>query len=412
MRRDRQEGNRLLKHLRAEAAHENEGDLMFGADLQNEPDQTEDPDQEVKLLREAVQELPKLKRDLEQAREEVDTLRKLNRDLQQLLCEKLFHHVRTITFDEPARVTANSSTSGCVSTRPKEPTSSTAPSALTGTSAANDRGKGESASTPAEATSKRAASLSQFAFSARATGTGAGLSRNVPPPAVPPPAVPPPAVAPPAVAPPAVPPPAVPPPAVPPPAVAPPAVPRSDETVPTPSGSALAASSSCTVSPAPTAGNVAATASASIGLGTGLKAPLLSKKKQTALGIPDDIDSTCGQVNEAGDVHLGHGVYIGHSTWVSLMSTPADSTFCKRLAVALWGPEVLAKRSLTGSASNKAVSKGNKTTFKALSPLKLAGMSSAFWTYLEEQNCPTEERFKRHKLLSRYLAQKCSDLRR
>ncbi|XP_077564692.1 uncharacterized protein LOC144180178 [Haemaphysalis longicornis] len=124
------------------------------------------------------------------------------------------------------------------------------------------------------------------------------------------------------------------------------------------------------------------------GLGTGLKAPLLSKKKQTALGIPDDIDSTCGQVNEAGDVHLGHGVYIGHSTWVSLMSTPADSTFCKRLAVALWGPDVLAKRSLTGSASNKAVSKGNKTTFKALSPLKLAGMSSAFWTYLEEQNCP------------------------
>ncbi|XP_077531174.1 uncharacterized protein LOC144143274 [Haemaphysalis longicornis] len=315
---------------------------MFGAYLQNEPDQTEDPDQEVKLLREAVQELPKLKRDLEQAREEVETLRKLNRDLQQLLCEKRFHH----------------------------------------------------------------------AFYARATGTGAGLSRNVSPPAVPPPAVPPPAVPPPAVAPPAVAPPAVPPPAVPPPAVPPPAVPRSDETVPTPSGSALAASSSCTVSPAPTAGNVAATASASIGLGTGLKAPLLSKKKQTALGIPDDIDSPCGQVNEAGDVHLGHGVYIGHSTWVSLMSTPADSTFCKRLAVALWGPEVLAKRSLTGSASNKAVSKGNKTTFKALSPLKLAGMSSAFWTYLEEQNCPTEERFKRHKLLSRYLAQKCSDLRR
>lgn len=67
MRRDKQEGNRSLKHLRAEAARENEEDLMYGADLQNdEPDQRgEDTDQEIKRLREAVREVPKLERDLQ-----------------------------------------------------------------------------------------------------------------------------------------------------------------------------------------------------------------------------------------------------------------------------------------------------------------------------------------------------------
>lgn len=67
MRRDKQEGNRSLKHLRAEAARENEEDLTYGADLQNdEPDQRgEDTDQEIKRLREAVREVPKLERDLQ-----------------------------------------------------------------------------------------------------------------------------------------------------------------------------------------------------------------------------------------------------------------------------------------------------------------------------------------------------------
>lgn len=94
MRRDKQEGNRSLKHLRAEAARENEEDLMYAANLQNdELDQRqEDTDQEIKRLRVAVREVPKLKRDLEQAREEVEMLRKLNSDLQQLLCEKIFRH--------------------------------------------------------------------------------------------------------------------------------------------------------------------------------------------------------------------------------------------------------------------------------------------------------------------------------
>lgn len=74
-------------------------------------------------------------------------------------------------------------------------------------------------------------------------------------------------------------------------------------------------------------------------------------------------------------VQLRHGVYISRSTWGSLMAIQGDSAFCKRLALAIWGPEVLAERSLTGTASNKAVSKGNKAVFQAVSPLKLAGMS-------------------------------------
>lgn len=57
------------------------------------------------------------------------------------------------------------------------------------------------------------------------------------------------------------------------------------------------------------------------------------------------------------------------------MAVPADTTFCKRLAVGLWGLEDLAKKSTTGSASNKVVSKGNKTVFPALTLLKVAGLS-------------------------------------
>lgn len=45
------------------------------------------------------------------------------------------------------------------------------------------------------------------------------------------------------------------------------------------------------------------------------------------------------------------------------------------LAVALWGPEDLAKKSLTGTASNKVVSKRNTTVFPAILILKVAGMS-------------------------------------
>ncbi|XP_064462020.1 BEN domain-containing protein 5-like isoform X2 [Ornithodoros turicata] len=115
---------------------------------------------------------------------------------------------------------------------------------------------------------------------------------------------------------------------------------------------------------------------------------------------------------EDGQVQLGEGIFVSSDTWTHLMQQPADAAFCKRLAVALWGNETLAQRSVTGKQSNKDVSKGKTAVYPQLSPVKVTCMSSAFWHYLLSKGCSTEEAPKRHKQLVRYLAQKCADLRR
>ncbi|XP_075532404.1 uncharacterized protein LOC142565764 [Dermacentor variabilis] len=124
------------------------------------------------------------------------------------------------------------------------------------------------------------------------------------------------------------------------------------------------------------------------------------------------IDPTVGTMNEAGEVHLGHGNYMDRDTWQRLLALPTDSAFCKQLAVRLWGSEILCQRSLTGSLSNRAISKGVTRVFPALSPVKVASMSDSFFHFLQVKKCPPEDIQKRHKCLRQYLAQKCADLRR
>ncbi|XP_064468636.1 BEN domain-containing protein 5-like [Ornithodoros turicata] len=117
-------------------------------------------------------------------------------------------------------------------------------------------------------------------------------------------------------------------------------------------------------------------------------------------------------LTEDGQVNLGPGVYLARETWGMLMDQPADAAFCKRLAVALWGNETLPKRSVTGRQFNKDISKGKTAVYPPLSPTKLTCMSSAFWYFLKQKGCSQQEAPKRHQQQPRYLAQKCSDLRR
>lgn len=74
-------------------------------------------------------------------------------------------------------------------------------------------------------------------------------------------------------------------------------------------------------------------------------------------------------------VHLGRGIYIDPGTWERLLLLPTDSAFCKQLAVRMWGNEVLKERTLTGTLSNKAISKGGLKVQKALSPVKVSALS-------------------------------------
>ncbi|XP_077485841.1 BEN domain-containing protein 5-like [Amblyomma americanum] len=128
-------------------------------------------------------------------------------------------------------------------------------------------------------------------------------------------------------------------------------------------------------------------------------------------GVPV-VGSGFGTPGEDGQVQLGNGVHVSADVWAALVMQTTDAAFCERLAVALWGVEVLAKRSVFGKQSNKDIAKGKTMVHRPLSPMKLVGMSSAFAHFLKEKGCPEEELGKRHKQLVRYLAQKCADLRR
>ncbi|XP_077485333.1 BEN domain-containing protein 5-like [Amblyomma americanum] len=131
-----------------------------------------------------------------------------------------------------------------------------------------------------------------------------------------------------------------------------------------------------------------------------------------AVGPTAQVDNTVGITNEAGEVHVGHGSYVPVAAWNRLLALGSDSTFCKQLAVCLWGNKILAQSSLTGTLSNNAISKGMTKIHPPLSPLKVASVSDSFRYYLMLKGCSAEELSKRHKKVVRYLAQKCCDLRR
>ncbi|XP_077512877.1 uncharacterized protein LOC144124082 [Amblyomma americanum] len=61
------------------------------------------------------------------------------------------------------------------------------------------------------------------------------------------------------------------------------------------------------------------------------------------------LDDTLGTTNEAGEVHVGHGSYVPVAAWNLLLALGSESTFCKQLAVCLWGNKTLAQSNLTGS---------------------------------------------------------------
>lgn len=74
-------------------------------------------------------------------------------------------------------------------------------------------------------------------------------------------------------------------------------------------------------------------------------------------------------------MHLGRGLFIDKATWDRLLLLPTDAAFCKQLAVRIWGNDVLKVRSLTGTLSNKAISKGGLKAHQALTPVKVAALS-------------------------------------
>lgn len=74
-------------------------------------------------------------------------------------------------------------------------------------------------------------------------------------------------------------------------------------------------------------------------------------------------------------VHLGHGFHIEEEVWERLVNLPTNSTFCKQLAVRMWGNDTLKDRTLTGTLSNQAIAKGTAKKHTPLTPIKVASLS-------------------------------------
>ncbi|XP_064465510.1 uncharacterized protein LOC135377135 isoform X2 [Ornithodoros turicata] len=113
-------------------------------------------------------------------------------------------------------------------------------------------------------------------------------------------------------------------------------------------------------------------------------------------------------------VDLGGGIKIPKDKWDILNRHEEEIKFVKELAVSIWGSEVLAERTFSGTLSNRAKAEGKTATFPALSPVKVQAMRSAYVNYLTSKKNLTDanEIKKKTSMMRVYVSQKISDLRR
>ncbi|XP_077547925.1 BEN domain-containing protein 5-like [Haemaphysalis longicornis] len=112
-------------------------------------------------------------------------------------------------------------------------------------------------------------------------------------------------------------------------------------------------------------------------------------------------------------VHLANGVLIKGDVYDHLMAVPKDSHFVKRSASAIWSTEVLARRSVTGTLSNRTLAEMKGVTPKRqLTPHKVEALKIFFRHYAEARGSDEEEIKKATKNIRMWLSQKTSELRR
>ncbi|XP_064456055.1 uncharacterized protein LOC135366961 [Ornithodoros turicata] len=117
---------------------------------------------------------------------------------------------------------------------------------------------------------------------------------------------------------------------------------------------------------------------------------------------------------ERGDVDIGNGTKIPKFKWDLIHAQDEETKFVKELAVAIWGSEVLAQRTFSGTLSNRARAEGKTQVFPALSPVKVQTLRGAFVNYLTSRKHVKDpgDLKKRTSLMRTYISQKISDLRR
>ncbi|XP_064462329.1 uncharacterized protein LOC135372796 [Ornithodoros turicata] len=128
----------------------------------------------------------------------------------------------------------------------------------------------------------------------------------------------------------------------------------------------------------------------------------LFSSRQGATGAFPPVMATVGS-----EVHLGHGIFIPHEKLEWMMKAATDSRFLRGITRALWSPEELKGRSVTGKPCQRSLKDGCNGK-RALTPRKLAALTNAFEVYVENNTCPkgtaaSERLRKKNRLLADYL---------
>lgn len=126
---------------------------------------------------------------------------------------------------------------------------------------------------------------------------------------------------------------------------------------------------------------------------------------------PSDVPTLLSQSHSDDKVHIGAGIFIKNSTWTWLKGAKTDSRFCKDLAVAVWGSEVLRTRSTEGRVCNRLKSTG-AVAKPPLSPDKYMAIKDTFKKWLCDRGVPEPEVVVRHKKIGQYISEKIMDLNR
>ncbi|XP_064197255.1 BEN domain-containing protein 5-like [Anguilla rostrata] len=113
-----------------------------------------------------------------------------------------------------------------------------------------------------------------------------------------------------------------------------------------------------------------------------------------------------------GKIHIGGGAYISAGTWRWISGAKNDSSnpdFCKDLAVAIWGSEVLRNRSTEGKVCNRL--KGQGAVAKPpLTPEKYQAAKDSFKRWLLEKGVPEPEVAARSRKIGQYASEKIMDI--
>ncbi|MGH0135122.1 UNVERIFIED_CONTAM: hypothetical protein FKN15_057088 [Acipenser sinensis] len=109
------------------------------------------------------------------------------------------------------------------------------------------------------------------------------------------------------------------------------------------------------------------------------------------------------------NVCIGEGIWLPEEKWRWISKASKDSIFCKELAVAVWGSEVLKDRSTEGKICNRFKQMG-AVAKPPLTPARYQAVKNCFHQWLKEKSIVEDELKKRQSKIGQYISEKIMDV--